>query len=680
MPDEMFDEAMQAIRDGQRQRAKDLLTRLIKVDQTKPDYWLWMSATVDSEKEQVFCLQNVLKLDPNSVPARRGLVVLGALRPEEAGLPPANVLEDTRVVVPAIAPGAGIAGLLGNRRGREMVLIGGVGVVAVAAVVFACLTLAAPGLFRRQRFVVVTSTPGPTQPAVGTATQPAAALAAGACQLPANPNPATPLAAYLCLTQTATPLPIATEASLSENYNSLKKYYHDADWTNIISHADNVLADANVPQSARVFFYLAEAYRHTGDLPTALKYYSGAAQKDATFAPAFWGRAVVEVAQNKTQAALADFDHAILADSSFVASYLDRAAYYSLTGNAVSALNDLQQAHLAAPGNALILASLAGALVDNGQASQAAEQAKAALAADPGLALAYFARGRAEYAQSNYPAADVDLSRSYRYVLVEDSPLPAQHQAAVLKATALAKAADKDSATALALLSQAIGLDGGDSGLFLARGDLFAQASRWQEAAGDYSAAVSLLSKSAPKDPSLVEAYLGLGQAQLALGQAPDAAGSFQAAVRLAPDSFAANLGLGRANLAAKNTDGAIAALTAALGVASAPSDKAQALFWRAQTYQAANQAEAAVADLVAYRSLAGANDPHGPTAAAQLTAIGPLPSATPTVTATATRGPTGTPTPSATRTPVRTPTRTAMATASPARTATRTATATAKK
>src|SRR5258707_1815392 len=209
MPDDMFDEALQAIRAGQRQRAKDLLTRLIKVDQTRPDYWLWMSATVDSEKELVYCLQNVLKLDPNSVPARRGLVVLGALRPEEAALPPANVLEATRVAIPAIAPGAGFGGLLSNRRSREMIIVGGVGVVALVAVVFACLSVTAPGLFRPQRFVVAPSTPAPPRPGSATATPPGAVVAAGACQLPANPDAPTPLAAYLCLTQTATPLPIA---------------------------------------------------------------------------------------------------------------------------------------------------------------------------------------------------------------------------------------------------------------------------------------------------------------------------------------------------------------------------------------------------------------------------------------------------------------------------------------
>src|SRR5947209_6722264 len=175
MADDMYTEAVQALKDGQRMRAKDLLARLIKVDPAKPDYWLWMSAAVDTEKEQVFCLQNVLKLDPNSIAARRGLVVLGALRADEAGLPPANVLEDTRVAIPAIAPGTGLGGLLSNRRAREMLAIGGVAAVALVAVTVACLAVFAPGLFRPQRFVVVTSAPQATLPAASTPTAPAVA-------------------------------------------------------------------------------------------------------------------------------------------------------------------------------------------------------------------------------------------------------------------------------------------------------------------------------------------------------------------------------------------------------------------------------------------------------------------------------------------------------------------------
>jgi tetratricopeptide (TPR) repeat protein len=700
MPDEMFDEAVQALKDGQRMRAKDLLTRLIKVDQSKPDYWLWMSAAVDSEKEQVFCLQNVLKLDPNSVPARRGLVVLGAMRSEEAGLPPANVLEDTRINIASVAPSAGIGGLLGTRRGRELLAVGGIGAAALVAVAFAVLTLVAPGLFRRQRFVVVTSTPAAslTGGAAATATLPAAV--AGACQLPATPNPATPLAAYLCLTQTPTPLAIATEASVSENYNSLKKYYHDSDWTNIVAHVSDVLSDSNVPQNAHVFFYLAEGYRHTGDLANALKYYSSAIQADSSFAPGFWGRALVEITQNKRTAALADFDHGILADSSFIASYLDRAAYYSLTGNPSGALTDLQAAHLAAPNNAQVLASLAAAYVDSGQASQALDQAKAALAIDPGLALAYFARGRAEFAQAAYPAADLDLSQSYRYVLALESPLPAQFQSAVLKATALgmayddsddptldrvpfedvvalgkADADDQDDAAPLALLGQAISLESTNTSLYVLRGALSLRGARFADASTDFGAAITQLQKTAPNDPAVADALVGLGQAQLMLGQPKDAVASFQAAARAAPDSFPANLGLGEAEVAVTQTDAAIAALTTAVGLTDTAAYKAEALYWRAQAYQAAGQASAEAADLIAYRTLAGAGDSLVPTVVARLTAIGPLATSTPTITATPTRTPTGTPVPSATRTPARSPTRTPLSSPTPKLSATPTAT-----
>ena len=58
----MFEEAMQAVRQGQRSRSRDLLTRLLRADPNNPEYWLWMSAVVDSSKERTYCLQMVDKL------------------------------------------------------------------------------------------------------------------------------------------------------------------------------------------------------------------------------------------------------------------------------------------------------------------------------------------------------------------------------------------------------------------------------------------------------------------------------------------------------------------------------------------------------------------------------------------------------------------------------------------
>ncbi len=64
MPEDvMLQEAVEAIRQGQRGRARDLLTRLLRADSSNAQYWLWMSSVVETPKEQIYCLQSILKVD-----------------------------------------------------------------------------------------------------------------------------------------------------------------------------------------------------------------------------------------------------------------------------------------------------------------------------------------------------------------------------------------------------------------------------------------------------------------------------------------------------------------------------------------------------------------------------------------------------------------------------------------
>src|SRR5512140_601570 len=81
--DIMFEDAVDALRQGERARGKDILTRLLKADQNNPNYWIWMSAAVDTAKERIYCLETALKLDPGNAIARRGLVLLGGLPADE---------------------------------------------------------------------------------------------------------------------------------------------------------------------------------------------------------------------------------------------------------------------------------------------------------------------------------------------------------------------------------------------------------------------------------------------------------------------------------------------------------------------------------------------------------------------------------------------------------------------
>ncbi|NJN44252.1 MAG: hypothetical protein HC806_05710 [Anaerolineae bacterium] len=73
----MFQEAVKAAREGDKVRARDLLTRLLRVTKNNPEYWLWMSGVVETRQEQLFCLQNLLQLDPKNEIARRGMIMMG---------------------------------------------------------------------------------------------------------------------------------------------------------------------------------------------------------------------------------------------------------------------------------------------------------------------------------------------------------------------------------------------------------------------------------------------------------------------------------------------------------------------------------------------------------------------------------------------------------------------------
>src|SRR5512135_1783714 len=81
--DTMFEDAVDALRQGERARGKEILTRLLKADQNNPNYWIWMSAAVDTAKERIYCLETALKLDPQNAIAKRGLVLLGGIQPDE---------------------------------------------------------------------------------------------------------------------------------------------------------------------------------------------------------------------------------------------------------------------------------------------------------------------------------------------------------------------------------------------------------------------------------------------------------------------------------------------------------------------------------------------------------------------------------------------------------------------
>jgi tetratricopeptide (TPR) repeat protein len=699
MADEMFNEAKKALRAGQRMRAKDLLTRLIKTDQNNVDYWVWMSASVDTEKEQIFCLQNALKADPNSIAARRGLVLLGALKLEDANLPPPSVLEAIPVTLPGLSSGSGLAGFVSQRRNQQWLLIGGVGLVAVVLIGFMIALSINPYMFTPPKQVVVTSTPtvnipgtqtqqvigatqiavNATQTAVTTRTpqalRPTATNTFEACSLPPNPDPATPLAVYVCATPQATEIPYTADVSNAEDYAKLKKAYSESDWSTILNRAPNALKDAAIKGIPSAHFFIAEAYRHTDQNPDAVKAYGEALKRNERFAAAYWGRALAQLALNRQTDALKDFEQALKADPTFVAVYIDRGVFYALTGDNTKALGDLEAARNLAPNNAVGLAHLAIVSVDADRAQDGYDLAQQAIGMDSGLALAYFARGRALAALGQAAEADRDFQAVVRYVQTEDAALIGPFRASVFYAIGLNKVALNADADAITFFTQGVGAEANYTPLYFARGAAYWRTDQFEAARSDYNTALNQIYRISPDDPRLGEAFLGLGQAFLGLNQTDDAIQNLREAARRLPTSFLARITLGQAQLLDKRYDDAVATFTEALALTSDTGEIAQALYFRAMTHQQAGQLAEAIADLVEAQQLAGSQSAYGATAEAALTQIGPLPTDTPVPSLTPTRTLTpkvtatakATATPKVTATSNATPTVAATASAAPA-------------
>jgi hypothetical protein len=85
--DRLYREGVAAIRAGDKATGKEKLMKVVEQDQLHEQAWLWLSACVDTDEEQIVCLQNVLTINPRSEAARKGLSKLGALPSEDEAEP-----------------------------------------------------------------------------------------------------------------------------------------------------------------------------------------------------------------------------------------------------------------------------------------------------------------------------------------------------------------------------------------------------------------------------------------------------------------------------------------------------------------------------------------------------------------------------------------------------------------
>ncbi len=612
----IFQDAIAALRRGDKPRAKELLTRLLKTNQNNATYWIWLSAAVETQKERIYCLQTALKLDPENSTAKRGLILLGALAPDETITPfPMNhprAWEEKLLLAHERPKERGLRVVLRN----PILRLASLAVIGIGMCIGIYFGVLLPRFGPADR--PPTNTPGPSP--TFTATPTFFGATAEPTRVFSGP---TPIEYFLDATYTPTALYVVTRraSGSSEQYRIAFDHYKKGEWDAFIENM--LLLQRMEPDAPDIPYYLGEAYRFKRETSVAARYYNEAIDLEAEFAPAYLGLARVRLMANPDFNAANLFAQAIDLDPNMGEAYLERARWLIGRGDIEDAFEDLELAERILPGSPEVYLAYARAYEEQGDDEKALEYAQKAYAADILNLSTYKMLGDLYLAREDYVNA-ADALRFYTAYQPED-------------------------ATGHGKLGMAY--------YFL----------------GEYENAVLAVSNGTQVNERGMKPYLVYrGLSLVALGRGAEAVDDLNVAVDEEPRSFPARLGYAQALYADNKFGSAFLQIEAARSLVETDEEKALELYWRAKIQEQRNdirdaikswndllkldedvmtpemrmEAEARLKELV----------PPSDTPEPSRTPRGGASSSTPTP-ATATQKPGATPTLTPSRTPSRTPT-----------------------
>ena len=609
--DTLLEQAIEALRQSDKAGAKDILTRLIKANQANATYWIWMSAAVDTLKERVYCLETALKLDPENGVAKRGLVILGALPPDENTKPfPLNrprAWEEQLHLAHENPRG----GFFANPATR----LAGVVLTGAALIVAAYLVFFIPRTATFRSRPAATTGPSPTFTFT-----PTLILAGPGDGTPGIP---TPLAVLLGVSYTPTPAYVNTPRppESADLFRAAQAELGKGNWDEYFREMEQIRE--NEPQAADIPYYIGEGYRLQGNCTQALASYNESLKISTTFAPAYLGLARARLCIDPGADTRQLYSAAIQADPGYGEAYLERANFYMGRKDFKSALLDLKQAEHLMPGSALVQLGFTQAYLLQGDNASALEAARKANSIDLTLLPSYYYLGRAYMVNEQYAEAIRPLQIYLIYETRDGS--------------------------AYAMLGQAL------------------------TETQDYSSAIDALNQALRLDPSQVQCYVYRGTAYLRTDNLAGAEVNFKRATDYFPDSFDVNIGL--TEIYYRNGTYGTAYLRAETAKSKAANDSelALAIYWRALSQEGRQSYGDAIKDWQTLLAMPTSATTEQMRLEAQNhlrsiippteTPKGLLPSSTPTSTATNRPGNTATlapgfksPTPSSTATATKTP------------------------
>ena len=609
--DTLFQDAVEALRLGNKARAKELLTLLLKTEQTNATYWVWMSAAVDNPKERIYCLQTALKLDPENTTAKRGLILLGALPPDETVQPfPLNRprgWEQKLLLAHEQPKPTGLKAITSNPLAR-LGAIGVVGLALVALVVFGFMLPRANNARRAPTF-----TPGPSPTFSPTPT-----LIGDVAQTTPTSSGPPPLWTLLDATFTPTPPYVNTKRppQSADQYRAAQDALKRGDMEEYVRNMQEIARLE--PESADIYYLIGEAYRADGNATEALKAYNDALKVDDKFAAAYLGLARASLLRDPNQDVTAFYDLALDADPNYGEVYLDRGNYHLYHKDAEAALADFGSAEQRMPDSPLVYFGYAQAYQILGDTLTALEYADKVYEMDITLLPNYLLRGRLYIDQERYADAVEVLDTYITY--------------------------DPQNGEVYALLGESA------------------------YRTGDYEKPDQLLTKGITLDPRQRQVYFYRAICLLEAEDFEEAQADFERGIPFTGETFEVKIGLTRAYYGQEKFGSAYQQAEGAMVLAKTDEEKALALYWRALSHEGRNAFREAIDDWKAFLKLPESAMTDEMLATAQehlkkIVAVTPSPtvkaSSTPTKTKTPVRTPTKTPVVTSTKTPTKTPTRT---------------------
>ncbi len=488
----MFQEALAAVNHDERSRARDLFTRLLKINSNNYEYWLWMSAVVDTVRERTYCLKEVIRLDPQNQAARRGLIMVGALPRDESLVIPYR-LQKRRWDLPKIA---GVEESKVISRSSWLKFAGfGVIVIFLGAVLLV-------GIFGPRQFRLPFLSNN-FSPAAGPYTVVQYTPLVGG-ELPSTTvTGPSPLWMSLKETYTPTPIYVNTPHPRTEAYRAGLHAMERQDWISAYSFFQQVATLE--PQSPDMFYYMGEALRNQKKFDQSISSYNQALQIDPGFAPAYLGLALAKIAKKPDNISDAqdELKQAIDKDPNLFDAYLELASLAIDQNDSSSASQYLDQAAQIVPGSPMVYYYRAQIDLTAGNTDQALAEAQKSNQLDLTFLDSYRLIG--EISQSTGQASiAIDALKTYLLYVPDD--------AQALAWLGAAYAANDQNDLALKTFDQALSLNNNQFDVYLQRGTIYLDQKNGDLALKDLQKAVNLSSKSYAANMALGQAFMLVGK------------------------------------------------------------------------------------------------------------------------------------------------------------------------